>query len=75
MTLNLIFTVIHKMTKEAEDFSTMVKLAAKNTASYVNLINILKMTNTEISSVLANLKIMQLELFDINQGAAFMNSS
>jgi len=75
MTLNLIFTVIHKMTKEAEDFSTMVKLAAKNTASYVNLINFLKMTNTEISLVLANLKIMQLELFDINQGAAFMNSS
>ena len=75
MTLNLIFTVIHKMTKEAEDFSTMVKLAAKNTASYVNLVNFLKMSNTEISSILANLKIVQLELFDLNQGAAFKNSS
>lgn len=38
MILNLLFTVIHKMIKEAEDFSTMVKLAAKNLYSYVNFI-------------------------------------
>ncbi|MFQ3576808.1 MAG: IS4 family transposase [Cytophagales bacterium] len=34
--LNLLFTVIHKMTKEAEDFSTMVMVAAKNLCSNVH---------------------------------------
>ena len=32
--LNLIFTAIHKIIKEAENFATMVKLAAKNTSAY-----------------------------------------
>jgi hypothetical protein len=35
--LNLLFTVIHRRIKEAEDFSTMVMVAAKNLCSYVNL--------------------------------------
>lgn len=34
--LNLLFTVIHKMTKETEDFSTMVMVAAKNLCSNVH---------------------------------------
>lgn len=38
MVLNLIFTVIHKMIKEAEDFATIVRVAAKNAGSYVSLI-------------------------------------
>lgn len=35
--LNLIFTLLHRRIKEAEDFSTMVMVAAKNLCSYVNL--------------------------------------
>ncbi|WP_198675417.1 hypothetical protein [Pleomorphovibrio marinus] len=35
--LNLLFTVLHKQVKEAEDFSTMVMVAAKNLSSYVSL--------------------------------------
>jgi hypothetical protein len=43
---NLIFTVIHKRIKEAEDFSTMVQVAAKNLCSYVHLIKFL--TDTKL---------------------------
>lgn len=35
--LNLLFTLLHRRIKEAEDFSTMVMVAAKNLSSYVNL--------------------------------------
>jgi hypothetical protein len=35
---NLIFTVIERMTKEAEDFATLVSIAAKNLCSYVAFI-------------------------------------
>jgi hypothetical protein len=35
--LNLLFTLIHRRIKEAEDFTTMVMVAAKNLCSYVNL--------------------------------------
>jgi hypothetical protein len=37
LVLNLLFTLIHRKIKEAEDFSTMVMIAAKNLCSYVNL--------------------------------------
>ena len=35
--LNLLFTLLHKKIKEAEDFSTLVMVAAKNLCSYVSL--------------------------------------
>lgn len=35
--LNLLFTVLHKRIKEAEDFSTLVMVAAKNLCSYMSL--------------------------------------
>ncbi|MFD2033375.1 IS4 family transposase [Belliella marina] len=35
--LNLLFTVLHRRIKEAEYFSTMVMVAAKNLSSYVSL--------------------------------------
>lgn len=35
--LNLLFTLLHRRIKEAEDFSIMVMVAAKNLCSYVNL--------------------------------------
>jgi len=37
MILNLLFMVIHKRIKKAEDFSTMVQVAAKNLCSYIDL--------------------------------------
>lgn len=73
--LNLIFTVIHKMAKEAEDFATMVKLAAKHTASYVNLLGFLKMSSAQISDALDNLENVQLSLFGQDGGGTFQNSS
>ena len=35
--LNLLFTLLHRKIKEAEDFSTLVMVAAKNLCSYVSL--------------------------------------
>lgn len=75
MILNLIFTVIHKMTKEAEDFSTMVKLAAKNTASKIGLIKFLKMSNTQISEYFDHLENVQLTMFDQNNEIIPINTS
>jgi hypothetical protein len=75
MILNLIFTVIHKMVKEAEDFSTMVKLARKNTASYISLIKFLQMTQQQISNAVANIGIVQYEIFPEIQGGGFQNTS
>lgn len=75
MIINLIFTVIHKMIKEAEDFSTMVKLAAKNTSSYIAFIEFLKLTQAELSNSLDDLEIVQLNLFENIKGAAFRSSA
>ena len=73
--LNLIFTVIHKMTREAEDFATMVKLAAKNTASYVSLVKFLELSQREWTDVLGNIEKVQLELFNQNKGVDFQSSA
>ena len=75
MILNLIFTVIHKMIKEAEDFATMVKLAGKNTASYVGFIKFLQMSQQQISNALGDIGKVQLNLFDENPRALIENSS
>jgi hypothetical protein len=75
MILNLVFTVIHKMIKEAEDFTTMVKLAARNTASYVSLIKFLQMSNAQISNALNDLGNVQLDLFKQGNRAVLEDSS
>lgn len=75
MILNLIFTVIHKMIKEAEDFSTMVKIAAINTASYVNLIEFLKEPERMLRRLLDDIEKVQLELFEDNKGAGSFSSA
>jgi hypothetical protein len=63
--LNLIFTVLHKMTKEAEDFSTMVQVAAKNLCSYVNLIKFLVQTEAYCKAWLkAEVRNIQLSIFE-----------
>lgn len=66
--LNLIFTLIHKMTKEAEDFSTLVQVAAKNLLSYVSIIKFIENADQYWKMVFKvgeeNLEKIQLELFN-----------
>lgn len=62
--LNLLFTVLHKRVKEAEDFSTMVMVAAKNLCSYVSLEKFLIHTEAYFKSIFQkDLKNVQTELF------------
>jgi hypothetical protein len=49
--LNLLFTVLHKRIREAEDFSTMVMVAAKNLCSYVSLEKFLLYTEAYFKSI------------------------
>ena len=75
MILNLIFTVISKQIKEAQDFSTMVKVAAKNTGSYVCFIKFLEdPLQAKKLAIHAKLKTSQLNLFENIEGGAFFNS-
>ncbi|OYX13057.1 MAG: transposase [Algoriphagus sp. 32-45-6] len=62
--LNLLFTVLHKRIKEAEDFSTMVLVAAKNLCSYVNLEKFLTHSEAYFKSIFQkDLKNVQTNLF------------
>lgn len=72
--LNLIFTVIHKMTREAENFSTMVSLAAKNASSYVPFVKFLKKAGEFSKRILDDIKNVQLNLFENSQGGGFSMS-
>lgn len=68
MILNLLFTVIHKMIKEAEDFSTLVKLAAKNLYSYVNFIGFIKDPKIVRRATREHIRIIQLSIFESTRG-------
>jgi len=64
---NLIFTVIERMTKKAEDFSTLVSIAAKNLCSYISFIQFI--TSPELYESLwkcneEDLGKMQLRIFE-----------
>lgn len=62
--LNLLFTVLHKRIKEAEDFSTMVMVAAKNLSSYVNLERFLLYSEAYFKSIFQkDLQNVQTQLF------------
>lgn len=66
---HLLFSVIHRQCKESEPFVTIVSLAATNMGSYTSLIKIIRsinFTNTE-----RDLKIVQLDLYEIRQGGVF----
>ena len=66
---NLLFTVIHRMIKEAEDFGTLVQVAAKNLCSYVNIIRFLVDTQAYIKGWhKAELEIIQTDLFTNKAG-------
>ncbi len=67
--LNLLFTVLHKIIKGAEDFSTMVSLAAKNLCSYVNLVMFLKMPQAYCNALFKEeIRNIQLDLFHNSGG-------
>jgi hypothetical protein len=63
---NLIFTVIHKRIKEAEQFTTLVAMAKSNLISYICFQTILK--TTWLNDQERNLEIVQLDIFKIEQG-------
>jgi hypothetical protein len=62
--LNLLFTVLHKRIKEAEDFSTMVMVAAKNLCSYISLERFLLHSDAYFKSIFKkDLQNVQTQLF------------
>lgn len=68
---NLLFSVIHRQCKEAEQFVTIVNLAAINMGSYISLIKLVK--SGRLTGIERDLKIVQLNLFALNEGGAFQN--
>jgi len=62
---NLIFTVIHKRIKEAEQFTTLVAMAKSNLISYICFQTILK--TTWLNEQERNLEIVQLDIFKLEQ--------
>jgi hypothetical protein len=68
---NLIFSVIHKMCKEAEMFTTLVSMAANNMGSYVSLIKIVMARHLDEDE--RDLKIIQLSIFGLHKGGVLEN--
>lgn len=68
---NLLFSVIHRQCKEAEQFVTIVNLAAINMCSYISLIKIVR--SGRLSEQDRNLQKVQLGLFILKQGGVFQN--
>jgi hypothetical protein len=73
--LNLLLTVWHKITKETEDFATLVKVAAKNCGSYVNYLKFILNPTMFIKVVKEDIRKIQLELFNKTKGGGFANST
>ncbi|SMD46301.1 FOG: Transposase and inactivated derivatives [Aquiflexum balticum DSM 16537] len=69
---NLLFSVIHRQCREAEQFVTIVNMAAINMCSYISLIKLVR--SGRLSSLDRDLKIVQFELFSLNKGGLFQNS-
>lgn len=63
---NLIFSVIHKRIKECEQFTTLKAMARANLISYVCFQTIL--TTSLLKSDERNLEIVQLNIFELEQG-------
>ncbi len=75
MILNLIFTVIHKMVKESEDFATIVRVAAKNAGSYVSLVKFLKNQTGCFKNLVNSIGKIQLEMFPQKREGTFISSA
>ena len=63
---HLLFSVIHRQIKEAEMFVTLVNVAANNMGSYLSIIKVMKAR--KLNSDERNLKIVQMEIFNIRKG-------
>jgi len=68
---NLLFSVIHRQGKEAEQFDSIVNMASINMCSYISLIKLV--SSGRLSGVDRDLKIVQFELFNLNKGGIFQN--
>ena len=66
---NLLFTVIHRQLKEAEQFITLVSMASNNLGSYVCFMSLIK--HKKLKSEERNLKIVQTTIFDYMKGGVF----
>lgn len=66
---NLIFTVIHRQIKQAEEFATMIQMARLNLGSYIRFIDVLKIKYWRGEK--KNIRKMQLSFFDNNEGVLF----
>ena len=66
---NLVFTVIHRQVKECELFVTIVSMASNNLSSYTCLITLIKRKHP--SGDERNIKIVQLDMFNPQQGGGF----
>jgi len=69
---NLLFSVIHRQCKEAEQFVTIVNMAAINMCSYISLIKLVR--SGRLSRLERDLKIVQFELFGLTKGGVFEDS-
>ncbi|WP_130274749.1 transposase [Cecembia calidifontis] len=69
---NLLFTVIHKQSKEAEQFLTIVNMAAINMCSYISLVKLINSKKLSVSG--RDLEIVQLDLFEVRNEGVFQNS-
>jgi Transposase DDE domain/Domain of unknown function (DUF4372) len=63
MIANLIFTVIHRQSKQAEAYTTIVQMARGNMSSYANFIDVVKQKIWAWEK--RNIEIIQLNLFPI----------
>jgi hypothetical protein len=66
---NLLFSVIHRQSKESESFVTIVSMAATNMGSYTSLIKIIR--SKKFTFAERDLRIVQLDIFEIRQGGVF----
>lgn len=69
---HLLFSVIHKMVKEAEQFTTLVAMASNNLGSYICFVSLIK-ARAKLSRMQRDLKIIQLEMFKLKIGGDFQN--
>lgn len=68
---NLLFSVIHRRCKEAEQFVTIVNMAAINMCSYFSLIKLTR--SGRLTSEDRDLRKIQYELFKLNEGGISQN--
>lgn len=66
---NLLFSVVHKQVKECEAFGVLVAMASNNLGSHISLIKLVK--EKVRKGQLRDITKVQLDLFDMAQGALF----